>query len=560
MAKFSLWHSRNKKSIIDPDEVFIDSKNLPSFDNQQFEGRLERPIAKRAVNITSVIFILVSIIFLWRIGELQIRKGEALALRSNANKLRQITIFPERGIIYDRQGEKLAWNDNGRTYIEPGFGHLLGFVGLPSAKDLETNKYHPQEFVGRTGVEKIFNDILCGQKGVRIEEIDVDGKILSDHLLKQPESGQSIHLSIDSRLQKILYESVRDLAESRDFVGAAAVIMDVKTGEVIALTNYPEYDPNILSHGEEVEKISEFINNPANPFLNRAVAGLYTPGSIVKPFIAVGALTEGVINPQKEIISTGTLTLPNPYFPDKPSIFLDWRAHGPVDMRQAIAVSSNIYFYQIGGGYGSQKGIGISNIEKYTKLFGLSLPTGIELGGETKGVIPNPDWKAENFNGDPWRIGDTYNTSIGQYGFMVTPLQMVRATAILANGGQLVTPTIIKKNDIADQEHQTLSLPIENLAVAREGMRQAVTQGSSQMLNSSNYKVAAKTGTAQVGLSKEFLNSWIIGFFPYDNPRYAYAIVMERGPADALIGGVTTAAFSFFERLFKDVPEYLKNE
>ncbi len=483
-----------------------------------------------------------------------------MAMRSNANRLRQIAVFPERGIIYDRQGEKLAWNDGDRVYIDEGFSHLLGFIGLPSVQDLETNEYNVQELIGRTGVEKIFNNILSGQKGIKIEEIDVWGETLSDHLLKPPVSGRSIYLSIDSRLQKILYQSIKELAESRGFVGAAGVVMDIKTGEIVVLTNYPEYDSNILSQGQEVEKISEFINNPANPFLNRLGAGLYTPGSIVKPFIAVGALTEGVIDPRKNIVSTGTLTLPNPYFPDQPSVFLDWRAHGAVDMRQAIAVSSNVYFYQIGGGYGDQKGLGISNIEKYAKLFGLSLPTGIELGGETRGIIPNPDWKAKNFNGDRWRIGDTYNTSIGQYGFMVTPLQMVRATAILANGGQLITPTVIKKNGSLNEDNQSLSLLDEHLAVAREGMRQAVTQGSSQMLNSPNYKVAAKTGTAQIGLSKNFLNSWIIGFFPYDNPRYAFAIVMERGPADALFGGVTTATFSFFEQLFKEAPEYLKNE
>ena len=156
----------------------------------------------------------------------------------------------------------------------------------------------------------------------------------------------------------------------------------------------------------------------------------------------MGALTEGVIDPYKKILSTGSISIPNPYFPDQKTVFKDWKAHGWTDMREAIAVSSDVYFYEIGGGFESQKGLGIVNIEKYAQLFGIGQKTGIDLPDEKGGIIPGPEWKIKNFKGEPWRIGDTYNTVIGQYGFQVTPLEMVRAISAIANYGTLVTPAL----------------------------------------------------------------------------------------------------------------------
>ena len=205
-------------------------------------------------------------------------------------------------------------------------------------------------------------------------------------------------------------------------------------------------------------------------------------------------------------------------------------------MRGALAVSSNVYFYSIGGGFKDQKGIGISNIEKYVRMFGFGAVTGMSISGEQEGVIPSPEWKAEVFEGDDWRLGDTYNTSIGQYGFQVTPIQAVRAVSALANGGRLITPTL-KANEKAGGS--SLALSEDDIAVVTEGMRQAVTDGTAKGLYYTDFAVAAKTGTAELGTRKEKVNSWIVGFFPYDKPKYAFAILMEGGRSDNLIGGVS---------------------
>ena len=281
-----------------------------------------------------------------------------------------------------------------------------------------------------------------------------------------------------------------------------------------------------MTDGEDSAQITSWLNDPNEPFLNRAVDGLYTPGSIVKPFIAMGVLDQKVIDPQKQILSTGSISVPNPYDKNKPTIFNDWRANGWVDLEQAIAVSCDVYFYEVGGGFGTQQGIGIANIEKYTRMFGFGTTTGVDFPGELSGIIPDPAWKAANFNGEPWRVGDTYNTTIGQYGFQVTPIQAVRAVAALGNGGTLLTPTFLKGDTSGATSH--ISLDPSYFQIVRDGMRLCVTAGTCTALNLPFVDVAAKTGTAQLGVSKDLVNSWTIGFWPADNPHYAFAVVMER--------------------------------
>jgi penicillin-binding protein 2 len=171
--------------------------------------------------------------------------------------------------------------------------------------------------------------------------------------------------------------------------------MDIKTGELLALASYPEYNPTTLSLGQDKKTINGYFSDKRKVFLNRAVSGLYTPGSIVKPFIAYGALAEDVISPFKQIFSNGSISIPNPYFPDKKSTFKDHGSFGYVDMERALAVSSDVYFYEIGGGYQDQKALGIVNIDKYARMFGIAEKTGVDLGGEKVGIIPTPEWKAK---------------------------------------------------------------------------------------------------------------------------------------------------------------------
>ncbi|HAE36685.1 MAG: Penicillin-binding protein 2 [Candidatus Nomurabacteria bacterium GW2011_GWF2_35_66] len=563
------FHSRNKriKGYITPDEIFLDSKNLPEFNTQQFEGRLEKAIPKKSIFFLGTFFLFCSLLFLYQLGNLQIIKGEAYFKKSENNTLMKQPIFADRGLIYDRNDVLLSWNtwDSAdldkfsspvRTYIsDSGFGLLLGYVSSP-AKD-SSGRYWQDSFIGKDGIEKSYNTNLTGKNGVRITETDVKGVIQSENIVTPPVAGENIKLSIDSRIQKKMYESISSMANNASFSGGAGVLMDIKTGEIIAITSYPEYNSNVLSKGEDKKTINNYFSDKRKVFLNRAVSGLYTPGSIVKPFLGYGALSLDVITPSKQIFSNGSISIPNPYFPEKKSVFKDHGSFGYVDMRKAIAISSDVYFYEIGGGFESQKGLGIINIDKYAKLFGLAEKTGIDVGNEKGGIVPTPEWKSKTFKGDAWRIGDTYNTAIGQYGFQVTPLSMTRAIAGIASMGIIPTPHIRLADEAFNSKVTTIPIDQDKMRVIHEGMRMAVTEGTATALNLSTVKVAAKSGTAQIGLGNTNTNSWIIGFFPYDNPKYSFAILMERGPKIAS-GNATRVMSEIIDYISIYIPEYLK--
>lgn len=552
---------QSSKTEIDPDEIFLDSSNLPDFNTSQFEGRIEKPISKKIIMLLGGAFFLVFVVMTMQLWMLQVVKGEEYTIQSESNRLQHSIIFSDRGIIYDRKGTELTWNTPygtedfaHRSYVDmPGFAHTLGYVSYP----LKDSKgiYYQEEFIGTTGVEKFFNDKLKGIHGVKIVETNAVGIVQSESVIRPPQNGRNITLSIDAAVQSSFYNAIRDISESSGFVGGAGVIMDVENGEILAMASFPQYDSSILSDGKRVAEITAYISDDRKPFLNRVTTGLYTPGSIIKPYIAIGALNEKIIDPETKILSTGSISIPNPFFPDQVSVFNDWKALGYVDMRDAIAFSSNIYFFEVGGGYGEQEGLGIENIEKYVRLFGIGEKSNINIPAEVEGVIPSPQWKEEHFEGDIWRIGDTYNTAIGQYGFQVTPIQMVRAVAALATGGKLLEPTVLR-GDTAGARVQ-IDVPREHFEIVKEGMRRAVTIGIAQGLSFPDLDIAAKTGTAEVGAGKQFINSWVTGFFPYEKPQYAFVVIMERASKGTLIGSVMVAR-KLFEWMLIYTPEYLK--
>ena len=544
--------SKHNKPFFDPDETFLDSRNLPEFDNARFEGVLEKPISPKIVYGLGFIFISIFVIFLAKSFSIQIIDGERMLALSQNNNLKHSAVFAERGVIYDRNNEELVWNAEHRSYANVnGLSHILGYVSFPTKEEITDFSYNPKEFVGRDGVEKIFNDVLRGVNGIKIIEVDAVGEEQSGTIISEPEHGDNLYLSIDSRIQEKMFETIRGLAIDRNFLGGAGIIMDIYTGEIVALTNYPEYDSSVLALGEDTYTISSYQTDSRKPFLNRSLQGLYTPGSIFKPIVAAAALEEGVITPEKIIYTDGSLRFPNPYVPGEFTIFRDWQNNGPVDLYDALAVSSNVYFFQVGGGFEGQRGIGIANISKYAKMFGLGNTTNSGFLGESSGVIPDPAWKEKTF-GEEWRIGDTYNTSIGQYSSQVTPIQIVRAISAIANGGTLIDPVFEK-----EEQGDSSSIPIaqENLLAVRRGMRQAVESGTATGLSIPGFRIAAKTGTAEIDFGKKFVNSWVTGFFPYEQPRYAFVFVMEKGPRDNYIGGVF-AARQVLEWMHINTPEY----
>lgn len=560
---FKRLRSRKYKAYdIDPDEVFLDSANLMNFNTDQFEGRIEKPISKSTLTLLFISFGFIFIALLYKVFILQIVKGEDNYYLSENNRLKENTIFATRGNVYDRNNLSLIWNEPQdesmdfakRMYTDKsGISGLLGFITYPK-KDSK-GFYYELNYSGKEGIEKQFENIIGGVNGSQILETNALGEIVSENVIHHPDPGQSLTLSIDARVQERLYQSIKTIADQVPFQGGGGVIMDIHTGEVIALTSYPEYDSQKLADGD-AEYIKEISKDSRKPFLNRITQGLYTPGSIVKPFVALGALNEGVVDQYTKIVSLGKLEVPNPYDPSNPTFFSDWKAHGSVDVRQALAVSSNIYFYVVGGGYKDIEGLGITKLEMYLRKFGFGSAVPGDISSSLSGTIPNPDWKAENFDGDIWRLGDTYFTSIGQYGFQATPLQFVRAVAAVANGGTLFNPIIVK-DKTPDVASKIEGIDPKIWQIIREGMRQGVLAGTAKGLNMESVKVAAKTGTAELGVSKDNVNSWTTGFFPYDNPRYAFVIVMEKGDRHNVIGGVAVSR-ALFDWMAIYTPEYFE--
>ncbi|MFM2330927.1 MAG: hypothetical protein RLZZ26_434, partial [Candidatus Parcubacteria bacterium] len=283
---------------------------------------------------------------------------------------------------------------------------------------------------------------------------------------------------------------------------------------------------NVMANGSPAATIAAYNSDPGRPFLDHAVQGVYVPGSIVKPLVASGALTDGIISPSTVIDDPGSISIPDPYHPGQSFIYKGWKALGPVNVEKAIAWSSDVFFYTVGGGFGNQKGLGIDRLAYWLQQFGLGAKTGVDLASEAKGLVPTPAWKQEVFN-EPWYLGDTYFTAIGQYSVQVTPLQMARATAAVANGGKLYVPTLL-----ADKAPSYVTVPVNAAALetVRAGMRQGVTSALAGAIDLPYVSVAAKTGTAQTGVNNQYDNSWVVGFFPYENPQYAFTVVLERGP------------------------------
>lgn len=546
------WHDPE----IAPDEIFLDASNAPDFDRMRFEGRLEKPLARSSFLLMTFGFATLFLILITRTWNLEITNGATYATRSAYNSLSIVPLFAPRGIITDRYGTVLAENvqkpDGGveRQYLVPALSHIIGYVSYPK-KDANGVYYDTSER-GVTGLESMYNDLLTGKDGQILTETDAVGQVRSEGTIVKAEPGKTLQLSIDANLERLFERAIADTARAKGFIAGSGVIMDVQTGAVRAIVSYPSYDANVMASGGPSRTIAAYNTDPGHPFLDHAVQGVYTPGSIVKPFVASGALTDGIISPNTVIDDPGFISLPDPYHPGKMFIYKGWKALGAVDVRRAIAWSSDVFFYEVGGGFQNQKGLGIDRLDYWYRQFGFGTTTGIDVSGEAGGLIPTPEWKKKVFN-EPWYLGDTYFTAIGQYSVQVTPIQVVRAIAAVANGGTLFTPTLFAGQTLS---HTTVPVAPATLEVVREGMRASVTSALASALNLPYVSVAAKTGTAQTGTRNQYDNSWVEGFFPYEHPQYAFAVVLERGPQGAGEQAVN-AMRDFFDLLHADNSPYV---
>ncbi|MBI4114258.1 MAG: hypothetical protein HY445_00255 [Candidatus Niyogibacteria bacterium] len=616
--------TRKKHVELSPDEIFLDSQNIPGFDQGQMEGRFERLLGRRVALLLFGVFVMIAGVVFIRLWDLQISRGDSFRARAFSNRMEQHSLIPERGVITDMYGKELAWNEprfhvvinssalrdsydeitrilsrkeadllykkledvsvlsadviiaNGLTWDdanifiaqEPhipfrieassvrryttrrGFSHVIGYTGY--ADDENSSFLFLNSKVGKSGVEKYFDSILRGSTGVRLVELDAKGDIVSESIEDLPHNGASIALTIDAEMQSELYRILAGIADERGFQGGAGIVLDVRSGALRSVVSVPEFDANVFNEGLTEDAFALLENDPRAPFFFRAFEGRYIPGSAFKPVVALAALAEGIISPDKEIFSAGSISIPHPYIDGQFSIFRDWKAHGWTDMRRALAVSSDVYFYTIGGGYEGQKGVGAEKINKYAFLFGFGTPVFSGIINEEEGMVPDP--REHDF----WRVGDTYNFSIGQGGLEVTPLQMARFVSMIARNGSVPDIHFIQdpyelNRDITKNRLSGISLPQEYFRIIQEGMRLAVTQGTAQALSGLGVTIAGKTGTAEVGASK--VNSWIIGYLPYDNPTIAFALVLERGNETNLVGAASGAR-ELVGWIMRERPEY----
>lgn len=424
--------------------------------------------------------------------------------------------------------------------------HILGYIGRIDEEEfaqLETAGYLNSDRLGKTGVEAAYEQYLRGTVGRRDVEKDALGREIRTIGETPAIPGDNLTLSIDLQLQKKVTELTKAAAGGYE---ASAIVMDVSTGELLALVSLPEYDNNIFSGKIDEATLDRYLNDPKKPLVNHALSEQYAPGSIFKQITGSAALQEGVAVPSTTIFSPGYLDVPREYDETQVDRFKDWRPLGSLDFYGGIAMSSDVYFYYLAGGYHwygqNFDGLGVERLARYARQFGLGRPTGIDIAGEAPGLVPDAEWKAATFEGDDWFLGDTYNFAIGQGYLATTPIQMARVVAAVANGGTLLTPHVVR--EIRDKDGRvvlpagpriegSVGVSPENLAIVRDAMRQAVTWGTAKDGGTAIVSVAGKTGTAEFGQrfadNTYLTHAWFSGFAPYENPEIAVTVFLEQG-------------------------------
>ena len=443
-----------------------------------------------------------------------------------------------------------------RTYNTEYAAHLLGRVGAienwDAYKDLDldgdgTPDYEMDDTVGKEGAELAFESYLRGTAGVREVERNTSGKVVSEKWTTAPQPGDNVVLTIDIDLQKqvedILSQAIPQLA-SEDTEGAACVVMDVNRAEVLASASYPSY--HLATYSAD---LAENSADPLKPFLNRAFQGVYAPGSTFKMVTAVAGLESGIIEPDTEIMDTGVYTY---YQDDGPQCWY-WRQyrrkHGLVNVSEALEVSCNVFFFDVG------RRVGIQGLQEFAAKFGLGEPTGIELYEET-GVMAGPEYTQSM--GQTWYEGSTLSVAIGQESSQFTPLQLANYIATLVNGGTRYSAHLLKEVKSSDFSQvvylyepevlNELDLDPENLEAVTRGMLMVTQPGGSAYsygFNTLDIQVAAKTGSAQVSSATES-NAVFVCFAPYDDPEIAICTVVEKAPSGASTSSITAAIMEYY--------------
>lgn len=438
-----------------------------------------------------------------------------------------------------------------RNYLKGNLAsHVLGYIGRIGEEEYKTRKetYAPDDYIGKTGIENVFEEYLRGEDGVKQIDMDVEGSQTGEYISKEAVAGADVVLTIDSNLQAIAEQALKDniekiknggFSQRYEAKGGSVVVTNVKTGEVLALANYPDYSPGIMYNGLTKDIWQYYQQNRA--LYNGAISGSWAPGSTFKMVTSIAALESGVITKTQTINDTGVY----PYW-NQPVCWY-WtdyhKGHGRVDLIDAIQKSCNFYFYEVG------RRMGIDNLAKYARYFGLGEKTGIELPSETAGQLASRENSAAK--GETWYIGNILSAAIGQSDNDFSPLQMARYISILANGGNRINLSIVKsviksdgtevpKSEISEFVHKKLGisesytdlpqLNSDNINTVLEGMRSVAMDPGGTAYNifrDFNIPVGGKTGSAQT--SGTDVTAWFTGFAPFDDPEIAVVVMVENG-------------------------------
>lgn len=457
----------------------------------------------------------------------------------------------EMAFLLARQTEhpELQFYDQPRRRYRYGqlASHVLGYVGEVSKSQLESQEFsgnHPGDVVGQYGLERKFNQHLKGVDGVRRILVNNVGKSLEELQRVEARQGEKLELTLDLDLQWAAEEALSDSP-------GAAVVLDPKTGEVLALASSPSFDPNLFASRISTQAWNELINNPDDPLQNRSLQNTFSPGSIFKVMMVLAGLESKVVSPDSRVYCNGGINLYG-------NRFRCWKegGHGWVALRGAIQHSCNVYFYLLG-----QK-LGIEQIASFSNLLGLGKPTGIDLQGEVAGLVPTDSWKRKT-TGQPWYPGETISVSIGQGPIEVTPIQLARAIGIVATGENPQMHVVYGAHSNGSSEVRPLpDFDPEHLQAVRDGMWSVVNDwGTGRRAKVADFDVCGKTGTVQT-ISRAALerlpqeersnfepNAWFVGFAPRDNPEIAVAVIIQRG------GGGGSAAAPIAGRILETYHE-----
>ena len=483
-----------------------------------------------------------------RLFSLAVVKGDYYKRLSSQNRLREIIVEAPRGRLYDRKGYIIAESqideEQGkgfnrirakRIYLFPYASHFVGYVQEASRQEVKDSPCYYKPFlgdrVGRVGVEKILDCILRGKNGRKLVEVDAFGRKVREIAFYSPKKGFDLRLSLDVKLQEAAREAIfkRNLSNKK----VAIVGLKPSTGEVLLYLSYPDFDPNDFENGSE--KIKEYISSKDKPLFDRVAKGVYPPGSTFKPFVALAALEEKIVDERTLIEDTGVVQL-------GPQTFGNWyfleygKTDGLVDIVKAISRSNDIFFYKTGERLGEKK------IRDWAITFGFSKLTGIGFD-ERSGIVPSDFWKRETI-GSRWYLGDTYNLSIGQGYLLVTPLQLAVATAAIANDGNLCRPILLRPGltkqlpfwakegveKFSTPSCTKIKLSEKNLKIVKEGMLKACQSGGTAFpFFDFKVNVGCKTGTAESDRPSGLPHAWFTVFAPFEKPEIVLTVLVEEG-------------------------------